>query len=487
VNPPSIPSEESIESPPFDLMQVPVLGSLFRWRYARPVLQAPLLIISVAMVLHGLFGPSLAPKNLATTLSWLHFRGILVLVLLCAGNFFCLACPFMLVRQAARRFFRPRFTWPRALRNKWLSVALFILILFTYELFGLWSSPWWTAWLIIGYFLTALLVDGLFKHASFCKFVCPIGQFNFVASTLSPFEVKVREQDICTRCMTKDCIRGRRAPASDLVLIRGCELALFQPRKVGNMDCTFCLDCVHACPHDNVGILSRLPGVELLSDPVRSGIGYFSHRKDLAALVIVFTFGALLNAFGMVSPVYAVENWLGRMLHVRHEAPVLGVIFAAFLILAPMLLLGAAAWWARAGAGVKRAFVPLVVRYSYGLVPIGFGMWLAHYGFHFLTGLYTIIPVTQNAFASLGWPLLGEPRWTLTGIPANAVQVIEIGFLVLGFAGSLSVTHGLAEEDSPDHPLRAFIPWALVCAVLLSSSLWLIFQPMEMRATLMSG
>ena len=75
-------------------------------------------------------GPTLAPKNLATTLSWLHFRGVLVLVLLCAGNFFCLACPFMLVRQAARRFFKPRFDWPRALRNKWLSVALFVLILF---------------------------------------------------------------------------------------------------------------------------------------------------------------------------------------------------------------------------------------------------------------------------------------------------------------------------------------------------------------------
>jgi hypothetical protein len=131
--------------------------------------------------------------------------------------------------------------------------------------------------------------------------------------------------------------------------------------------------------------------------------------------------------------------------------------------------------------------VPLLVRYSYGLVPMGFGMWLAHYGFHFLTGLYTIIPVTQNAFASLGWPLLGEPRWTLTGLPANAVQVIEIGFLVLGFAGSLAVTHGLAEEDSPATPLRAFIPWAAVCAVLFSAALWLIFQPMEMRATLMSG
>ena len=355
LNPSSIPALEAPESLPFDLMRVPGLGHLFRWRYARPLLQAPLLIVSVVMILHGLFGPTLAPKNLATTLSWLHFRGVLVLVLLCAGNFFCLACPFMLVRQAARRFFKPRFDWPRALRNKWLSVALFVLILFTYELFDLWSSPWWTAWLILAYFVTVLVVDGFFKHASFCKFVCPIGQFNFVASTLSPFEVKVRDQEVCTSCHTLDCIRGRREPVSDLVVIRGCELALFQPRKVGNMDCTFCLDCVHACPHDNVGILSRLPGTELLTDPMRSGIGYFSRRKDLAALAIVFTFGALLNAFGMVSPVYAVERWLGRMLHVSHEAPVLGIIFAFFLILEPVLLLGLAAWLTRAWAGSQRA------------------------------------------------------------------------------------------------------------------------------------
>src|SRR4051812_26375040 len=142
------------------------------------------------MILDGLFGPSLAPKNLATTLSWVHFRGALVLVLLCAGNFFCLACPFMLVRQAARRFCRPVLNWPRSLRNKWLAICLLVAILFTYELFDLWSSPWWTAWLIIGYFATVLVVDSVFRHASFCKFVCPIGQFNFFASLVSPLEVK---------------------------------------------------------------------------------------------------------------------------------------------------------------------------------------------------------------------------------------------------------------------------------------------------------
>jgi ferredoxin len=484
LNSTSIPATEE-NLPAFDLMKAPILGALFRWRYVRPLLQAPLLIVSVLMILHGLFGPPLAPKNLATTLSWLHFRGVLVLVILCLGNFFCLACPFMLVRQAARRIFKPRWNWPRALRNKWGAVALFVLILFLYELFDLWSSPWWTAWLIIAYFVGVLLVDGFFKHASFCKFVCPIGQFNFVASMLSPFEVKVRKQSVCTSCATKDCIRGQREPASDLVVIRGCELALFQPRKVGNMDCTFCLDCVHACPHDNIGILSRLPGSELLTDPLHSGIGYFSKRKDLAALVIVFCFGALVNAFGMVSPVYVVERWLGQIMGVSHEAPVLGTIFAFFLVVEPIFLLGIAAWSSRTWAKIPRSWLQTAVRYTYGLAPLGFGMWLAHYGFHFLTGLYTIVPVTQSAVARLGHAFLGEPRWTLTGIPSNVVQVIEIGFLLLGFSGSLIITHGLAAEDSPNRTLQAFLPWAAVCAILWIFAMWLIFQPMEMRAMMM--
>jgi len=487
-NPNPAQSPLQSDSAPFDLLRVPAIGRFLGWRHSRTVLSIPLLAVSLVMIAHGLFGPTLAPKNLATVLSWVHFRGALVLVLLCAGNFFCLACPFMLVRNFARKFLHPRLTWPRRLRNKWISVGLFALILFSYELFDLWASPFWTASLIVTYFLAVLVIDGVFKHASFCKFVCPIGQFNFIASTVSPLEVAVRDQHVCSDCHTKDCIRGRREPSPELVILqRGCELALFQPAKVGNMDCTFCLDCVHACPHDNVGILSRLPASELMIDPVRSGIGMLSRRKDIAALAIVFSFGALLNAFGMVSPVYALESWLGNLLHVRHEAPVLGLIFAVGLVVEPVILLGLATWIARRWGGVKRAAVPLVVRYTYALVPLGFGMWLAHYGFHFFTGLLTIIPVTQRAVADLGWPVLGQPLWTLTGLPKNIVQPLELGFLALGFAGSLAVAYRLAEEDSADHPLRAFSPWAAVCVLLLLASVWLMFQPMEMRATFMSG
>lgn len=473
---------------PFDLLRVPVIGRFLQWRHSRSVLGIPLLIVSLVMIFDGLFGPTISPKNLATVLTWVHFRGALVLVILVGGNFFCMACPFMVARNAMRRFIHPRFSWPRMLSNKWIAVALFAAILFTYELFGLWSSPWLTAWIIAGYFFSILAVDGLFKHATFCKYLCPLGQFNFIASTVSPLEVEVRDQEVCSACQSKDCIRGRHAPSSDIVVLqRGCELALFLPAKAGNMDCTFCLDCVHACPHDNIGILSRLPASELMTDPRRAGVGYFSRRKDIAALALIFCFGALINAFAMVSPAYTVESWLSRALHLKSQASVLGLLFTIFLAIEPAVLLGGAAWVTRAWAGVHRAWLQLVLRYSYALVPLGLGMWLAHYGFHFFTGLYTIIPVTQNAVASLGWPILGEPHWMLVGLPKFIVEPLEFGFLVLGLSGSLLIAWRLAEEDAGERRIFAFIPWAAVCALLFLASTWLMTQPMDMRATMMAG
>jgi hypothetical protein len=417
-------------------------------------------------------------------------------VLLAAGNFFCFACPFVLPRELARRFFRPVWAWPQVLRNKWLAIGLLALLLYAYEVFALWGAPDWTAWLIAGYFLAALVVDAVFKHASFCKWVCPIGQFNFVASTLSPLEVEVRDPGVCAGCATKDCIRGRVAPTPKsadgrrplpVVTRRGCELALFQPMKTGNLDCTFCLDCVHACPHDNVGVMTRLPGAELWADGSRSGLGTVQARPDMAALVLVFTFGALLNAFGMVSPVYALQAWLAGLLGTTARAPVLAVLFVAGLVVEPAMLLGLTAWGSRRLSGLREPVLRLGMRYAFSLVPLGFGVWVAHYAFHFLTGILTIVPVTQNALVELGWPVLGEPNWSLGGMRPGAVYILELGMLGLGLLGSWIVAVRLARRDVPAAPWRAYLPWALLHLVLAAAAVWLLTQPMEMRGTFLGG
>jgi ferredoxin len=483
----------------FDLLAVPAVGRFLAWRHARPAMQVPLLLLAGLVVFDGLFGPQLAPKNLATVLVWVHYRGFVVLALLLAGNLFCMACPFMLVRNLARRFVRPTRIWPRPLRNKWLAVGVFGLMLFSYELLDLWASPLWTGWLVVGYFGAALLVDSLFRGAPFCKHLCPLGQFNFVSSLLSPLEVQVRDPATCAECPTKDCIKGRSEDDGQGGRIRGCELWLFQPRKSGNMDCTFCLDCAHACPYDNIGISTRLPGAELWSDPWRSGIGRFSARPDLAVLIAVFCFGALLNAFAMVSPVYALEDWLSAALGTTSELPVLALLFAVGLLVVPALLLGLTGWisrqWAMASASKDEAamtYPPLwawVTRYAYALVPMGFGVWLAHYSFHFLTGFWTFVPVVQSFVGDIfGVQLLGAPRWDMAAlIPPAWLDPLELGFLGLGWLGSLLVAYQLAASDGERSAWPVFVPWAVLVSLLFVASIWLMGQPMEMRGTFLAG
>jgi polyferredoxin len=190
-----------------DVLRWPAVGRFLRWRHARTSLQLILLLVAAVLVLHGLFGPQVAPANLATVLSWVQYRGWLIIALLAAGNVFCTGCPFVLVRDAGRRLRMPLRKWPRWLRVKWIGIALFVAILFVYELYDLWALPRATAWLVLGYFTAALAVDLLFTGATFCKYVCPIGQFSFAASTVSPLELRVRQPETCRTCQTVDCIK----------------------------------------------------------------------------------------------------------------------------------------------------------------------------------------------------------------------------------------------------------------------------------------
>ena len=473
-----------------DILRWPLVGRLLKWRHARTSLQLALLVAAAVVVLHGLFGPDIAPGNLATVLTWVHYRGLLVVALLAAGNFFCAGCPFVLVRDWGRRLHAPTRLWPKRLRGKWIAVVLFAAVLFSYERFDLWALPRGTAYLVLAYFGAALAIDLVFKGGTFCKHLCPIGQFNFVASTMSPLELRIRNAPTCQSCRTSDCIAGRRSPeAPNVIVQRGCELGLYLPAKVGNIDCTFCLDCVQACPHDNIAIAVRTPGLELFDARRRSGIGRLGDRPDIALLVVLFVFGALLNAFAMVAPVHHLEQWLAQKIGSTSESVVLGCLFVFGLGVAPFLLLGTAAGVTRIHTGDQAASIGRVfMRYAYGLVPLGFSMWLAHYGFHFFTGALTVVPVTQSAAIDvLGGAALGDPLWRWVGMRPGAVFPFQLGCILLGTAGSLAVMHLISCRDYPDRSAGATVPWAVVVVLLAATAIWILFQPMEMRGTGLAG
>src|SRR5688572_15817352 len=85
-----------------NLLNIPVIGTFLRWRYSRYVMQAFMLVGAALLLFDGIFGPQLAYQNFATVSAWVHYRGFLMLALLVFGNFFCMACPFMLPRKIAK-------------------------------------------------------------------------------------------------------------------------------------------------------------------------------------------------------------------------------------------------------------------------------------------------------------------------------------------------------------------------------------------------
>jgi cytochrome c oxidase assembly factor CtaG len=463
-------------SPRWDLLRVPFVGTLLRQRYTRRIIQFVMLMVAATVVWDGFFGPQVSSLNLAGVTPWIHWRGLLMIGLLAAGNVFCMACPFMLPRELGKRLFPAKRRWPHFLRSKWLAATLLLAYLIAYEAFSLWDRPSWTAWIIVGYFVAAFTVDAFFKEASFCKYVCPIGQFNFVQSLVSPLEVKVREAAVCKSCKTYDCIRGNEKQ-------RGCELYLFQPKKRGNLDCTFCLDCVYACPHDNVGILPVLPAATLLADPQRSSVGRLSKRFDLAMLALVVTFGGFANAAGMTEPVMTwMRDWQMR-LGMASRLPVV-VAYYALLFGCVAIWIGVGRLFSRASVGKDRgtAWKRLVSSFSFALVPLGFAMWLAHVLFHLLTEkipLSALQRFLQDHGQSFGTALIRVmPSPTPDGLLSLQMTVLGVGLLLSLYVCWRTAVR-IANRSLP--VWRIGMPWMALALALYAFGIWVLFEPMQMR------
>jgi ferredoxin len=462
-------AQRAVFPPPrSDILRWPLIGRLLRARRGRLVGQLPLLVWAVLVIYDGLTGPQVAPENLATVSIWLHYRGLVVLVLLLVGNLFCMACPFTLPRTVARRLSGAGWRWPRALRNKWTAIAIFVLLLLVYESFDLWASPWLTAWLTVAYFAAAFASEALVQESAFCKYVCPLGTFNFLGASISPTQITVHSRGICRTCPGKECVNG----SPDVL---GCGTFLFPPQMTSNMDCVFCLDCARACPYDNVALTPRSPLAEL-ANPASWPL-----RWDLGLLALVFVFSGLGNAFGMVPPFYELVETLNALpIGLR-----LLVIFGTLDLLLPALLGLGAATLSRALAASREPLRHTFVRYAPTALPLGFGIWLAHYSFHFATGALAIVPALHAFLLDHGLPLASRPDWTLSAIlPFSWLLPLEIAITFVGLAGSLYVLDRRARGTADSSPSRAgIIPWAVLWLMLALAAIYLITLPMEMRGT----
>ena len=162
-----------------DILRTPLLGRFLVWKHSRTAGQIVLFALAAAIIVDGLFGSQIAPKNVATVAAWVHYRGLVAFALLIAGNLFCASCPFMLPRKLAKWIGRPTRRWPKVLRNKWLALIGFVGIIYSYELFDLWASPWLTAWLTVAYFAGGVCAGSLLYARQFLHVCLPAWHLQF--------------------------------------------------------------------------------------------------------------------------------------------------------------------------------------------------------------------------------------------------------------------------------------------------------------------
>jgi Fe-S-cluster-containing hydrogenase component 2 len=379
------------------------------------------------------------------------------------------------------------------------------IFFWAYEQLALWDSPRETAFLLLAYILGALVIDSIFEGASFCKYVCPIGQFNFVSSMVSPLELGAKNLNVCASCQTRDCIRGNETQ-------RGCELELYIPQKVGNLDCTLCMDCVKACPHDNIAITAQTPVRDLLRDPIRSSLRRLSSRIDVATLILVVIFSSLLSAAVMIAPV-------GDLLQrIQELHPILGsnlvTLAASFALSAALLLLAAGIAKAMQLFSTEQSVRVVFCRFSLALLPLGIAMWAAHLMFHVTITVPSILPALQHATADLHgmlhrgaghvansmaimsqsamamMPGMSQSSMALKltqGFDGTSLLSVQVLIMDVGLLFSLYVGWRLVREmTSSVRSMAAMLSvWCVSNALLYAVCVWVLTQPMEMRGMAM--
>lgn len=462
-----------------NLLDIPWVRGLVTSRTLQPTLQLLLLAVTGLIVFLGFRDVQDGGTNLATKLTWTIWWAGIIFTFVLAGRVWCVACPFGALNEWTARLTGAWRRLPRPFRNIWWATGAFVLLTWADEQLDVVRSPRVTAWIVVFFLALALAIGLLYERRSFCRFLCPIGGLIGIYSMVAPLELRAKNAATCRAHAGKECYRGGATG-------HGCPMFEFPAAMDRNNYCTFCAACVTSCSQDNLVLRVRSFGKDLWKT---------SHRVlDEAYLAAALVGLTLLVTAQMLSGwpawISAVAGWLPALVRANLR-PVTylslvesGILLGGTLLVAPLLVLAAAAVAdRRAGEhalGVRRTFVV----FGYMFIPIGLATHLAHNLSHLLLEGGGIVPVVQRVAARYSPISFGAPDWNVVPLaPEPVVNVLQAVVVVGFFALTLTTGHRLAARVYTDRRAasRAVVPFVVLAVVFTVVSILLLQQPMGMR------
>ncbi len=246
-----------------NLLAVPLLRSVVQHACYPYLLQFGALCFFVLVISIGWDQPvfemgSAAEKlyrklNFTTFAIWGLWWTSMIWIAFFIGRAWCQVCPLELIANIAERLGRwlgiKQKLIPKLFRNGILIVSAYLVVQFCVSSFHIHRIPHRAALFLITLGAAAFSIGFFFKYRFFCSYVCPVGMLLSCYARNSPFELRSIDKKVCERCRTKDCRSQKTYKSWNK---RGCPSLLNPPQIDSNKDCLLCMQCVKACPHNNI-------------------------------------------------------------------------------------------------------------------------------------------------------------------------------------------------------------------------------------------
>jgi len=406
-----------------ELTRLPFLKSALRSRYPQLAILIAMLAGYIFTILAGLLGTPVGSRNFSIVFVWIAWWAILILIAVpFFGRGWCAVCPIPLSGEWLQRGAvlnpldkkpkRLNLRWPNLFRNIWLqNVSFLLLALFSSVLL---TTPNVTATVLAAMPFAAIGLSLVFERRAFCRYLCPVGGFIGLYSQTAPIELRVKERQVCATCKGKPCYNG----SADGY---GCPWNVFPGGLTRNTYCGLCMECLRACPRDNIAINLR-PFFADLTKP--------SARLDEAFKAFIMLGSAMIYAGVLLGPWGALKDAaynVGTGAWFAYAAAFLAIIcvllpglFSLMVALSPTALpkLGK-------GRGM-RALAAL----STPLIPLGLMFWVAFSLSFVLTNASYILASLSDPLG-LGWNLFGtanvawQPMLTSILAPAQTLALVS--------------------------------------------------------------
>jgi NAD-dependent dihydropyrimidine dehydrogenase PreA subunit len=451
-------------SPRLDLLRISWIQKVLVNRWPQFILRCLTLAGFLLIILAGLCGARVGSDNFAIIFVWVAWWTALKLVFIpLGGRSWCSICPIPLpgewIQQASLtgrigKRFGLNLRWPHRLRGSWLQSAGFLLI-------GLFSAvtltdPRVTAWVLLGLILLAVILSLIFENRAFCSSLCPIGGFTGLYAQTAPVELRVAEPSICASHQEKTCYQA-------------CPWGVYPLALKDNNACGLCMECVRACPKDNLSLNLRPFGTDLLT--IRP-----EKRMDDTFLALVMLASALAFSAVFTGPWGVLKT---AAFEIGSSKWVLyGLGFLALNLLVMPGFYSLSVWLGEIWAGKpdskrpRTSFRQALAIQSRLLLPLGLCAWIAFTISFALPKIGYVLQVISDPFG-WGWNLFGTAHNVWSPDISWFSPILQAAIMLVGLFWSASLSSQQVNSSSLKK-LQNRLPLLVFCMIYCAGMLWLL-------------